>query len=60
MDKIIEYKLTGGGKPDDLAEAVNQLIGEGFEPFGNVIQHANVLFQPMIKRAQDATPREPR
>ena len=25
MDKIIEYKVTGGGNPKHLAEAVNQL-----------------------------------
>jgi hypothetical protein len=60
MEKIIEYKLTGGGKPDDLAEAVNQLIRDGFEPFGNVVQHANVLFQPMVKRSSDVTAREAR
>jgi hypothetical protein len=32
MDKIIEYQVTGGGNPTHLAEAVNQLIGDGFEP----------------------------
>jgi hypothetical protein len=50
MEKIIEYKVVGGGKPQDLAEAVNQLIGDGFEPFGNVFQKGNVLLQPMVKR----------
>jgi hypothetical protein len=36
MDKIIEYQVTGGVNPKHLAEAVNQLIGDGFQPFGNV------------------------
>ena len=31
MDKIIEYKVTGGGNPNHLAEAVNQLIGQGYD-----------------------------
>jgi hypothetical protein len=44
MEKIIEYKLVGGRNPQHLAEAVNQLIGEGFEPFGNVFQQGNVIF----------------
>ena len=58
MEKIIEYKVVGGGNPQHLAEAVNQLIGEGFEPFGNVFQQGNVFLQPMVKRAPDVTPPE--
>jgi hypothetical protein len=46
------------GTPQHLAEAVNQLIGEGFEPFGNVFQQGNVFLQPMVKRALDVTPPE--
>jgi hypothetical protein len=44
MEKIIEYKVTGGGNPKHLAEAVNQLIGDGFEPFGNVFQTGGGVF----------------
>ena len=58
MEKIIEYKVTGGGNPQHLAEAVNQSIGEGFEPFGNVFQQGNVFLQPLVKRAPDVTPPE--
>jgi hypothetical protein len=58
MEKIIEYKVTGGGNPQHLADAVNQLIREGFEPFGNIFQQKNVLLQPMVKKASDATPHE--
>jgi hypothetical protein len=58
MDKIIEYKLIGGGNPQLLDEAVNQLIKQGFEPFGNVILHTKIYFQPMVKKASDATPHE--
>jgi hypothetical protein len=58
MEKIIEYKVTGGGNPNHLAEAVNQLIDDGFEPFGNVFQQKDVLLQPMVKKAWDVTPRE--
>ena len=58
MEKIIEYKVTGGGNPQHLAEAVNQSIGEGFEPFGNVFQQGNVFLQPVVKRAPEVTPRE--
>jgi hypothetical protein len=56
MDKIIEYELTGGGNPKHMGEAVNQLIGKGFEPFGNVIQQGSVLLQPIVKRASDVPP----
>jgi len=53
MEKITEYKVVGGGNPQDLTEAVNQLIGDGFEPFGNVFQQTKVLLQPMVKRGLD-------
>jgi hypothetical protein len=53
MEKIIEYKVVGGGNPQHLAEAVNQLIGEGFEPFGNVFQQGNVFLQPRAKARLD-------
>jgi hypothetical protein len=56
MDKIIEYKVTGGGNPNHLAEAVNQLIGDGFEPFGNVFQQGEVFLQPMVKRERNVNP----
>jgi hypothetical protein len=58
MEKIIEYKVTGGGNPTHLAEAVNQLIGDGFEPFGNVFQQGEVFLQPMVKKVVDVTPSE--
>ena len=58
MEKIIDYKVVGGGNPQHLAEAVNQLIGQGFEPFGNVFQLGDAFLQPMVKKDWDATPRE--
>jgi hypothetical protein len=58
MEKIIEYKVTGGGNPNHLAEAVNQLIRDGFEPFGNVFQQGEVFLQPMVKKVVDVTPSE--
>jgi hypothetical protein len=58
MEKIIEYKVTGGGNPQHLAEAVNQSIREAFEPFGNVFQQGNVFLQPLVKRAPGITPPE--
>ena len=56
MEKIIEYKVTGGGNQHHLVLAVNQLIGEGFEPFGNVFQQKDVLLQPMVKRERNVNP----
>ena len=56
MDKIIEYQVTGGGNPTHLAEAVNQLIRDGFEPFGNVFQQGEVFLQPMVKRERNVNP----
>ena len=57
MEKIIEYKVTGGGNPKHLAEAVNQLIGDGFEPFGNVFQQGGGVFAANGKERAERKPR---
>ena len=46
--KIIAYRLVGGCLIQDLEKAVNNLIREGWQPFGT-IDGNGIWAQPMVK-----------
>jgi hypothetical protein len=53
MEKITEYELVAGN-PGQIRQMVNDLIVEGFEPFGSAFASAapgiTTVFQAMVKK----------
>lgn len=37
MNKIKDYQIVGATSIDSVAKLVNQMIAEGYQPFGNLI-----------------------
>ena len=49
MDKIKQYKTVFGGNVNDLDDAVNVAIKDGWQPFGSTYISGKAICQPMIK-----------
>lgn len=55
METIKEYELAGSESPNGLVDQVNDLIENGWQPFGNAFvvpiesEGAAWYYQPMVK-----------
>jgi len=59
MKKITDYDVASGENTVELAERVNEMIGEGWQPHGGIKVHRTYLYgrtdavceylQPMVK-----------
>lgn len=54
---IKEYKTVGGLSSGDLDSLVNELLKQGYIPYGNPYAESRTLFQAMIKEVEKAEPR---
>ena len=49
---VVEYTIARGINPVELAEAVNELIAQGWQPQGGVVcraENGSYLYQAMVK-----------
>lgn len=56
MQKIVKYSILMDWDSSRLADSVNGMIAEGWQPFGNAVPVGEKwVWQPMVKY-EDATP----
>lgn len=55
MNKITSYTVVGRAKVEDIIVAVNEKIGDGWQPFGNLLDydHDAYYYQVMVKYNED-------
>jgi hypothetical protein len=62
METISHYTMVHARDIKALIDQVNDGIAKSYEPFGSVFEgrmpEGPVYFQPMVKKASDATPPE--